>query len=104
MRRAAVAHDAPFRTKCLPSKKSAEYSGYVSCGAKPETDANGVSVHSQPLPQSSWMPQGLIPSGCEPTGLGDQWMKLKLPWRGAGASVPQAYGSIDPSGRQNAER
>ncbi len=40
-------------TQCFPSKKSAEYSGYVGIGANPGKPAKTESVHSQPLPTRS---------------------------------------------------
>ena len=44
---AAVAGDAPFITKCWPSKKSAEYSGYDAIGWNP---GNGANDGGRPLP------------------------------------------------------
>ena len=57
----AVAGDAPFITKCSPSKKSAEYSGYDAIGAEAGERRESVLVHSQPLPTRSSTPQALSP-------------------------------------------
>lgn len=40
--------EEPLSTMCLPSKKSAEYSGYSGMGWKPCKGLNSEAVHSHP--------------------------------------------------------
>src|SRR5439155_9936508 len=84
----AVAGDAPFMTKCSPSKKSAEYSGYDAIAWKPGNGANGVLVHSHPLPTRSSTPQALDPVGCAPAGPGSHEEKSNTPCSAAGSASP----------------
>ena len=56
-------------TKCCPSKKSLEYSGYDAIARKPGNGAKVVAVHSHPFRRECSTPQALkeIPRGsCRP--------------------------------------
>jgi hypothetical protein len=79
MRFRDVTGEAPFITKCRPSKKSAEYCGYDAIGLKPSKGEKGVDVHSQPFPMRSSTPQALAPSGEHPIGSGSKRRKSKFP-------------------------
>src|SRR5439155_15245600 len=106
----AVAGDAPFMTTCWPSKKSAEYSGYDGIARKPENGANGVLVHSHPLPTRSSTPHALLPAGWLPAGSGSQLEKSNTPRAAVGSSFPQGWvraltsGAEDSSGAPYAAR
>src|SRR5439155_2347970 len=84
----AVAGEAPLTTKCSPSKKSAEYSGYDAMARNPGNGANAVLVHSHPLPTMSSTPQALAPAGWLPAGSGSQLEKLNTPWTAPGSASP----------------
>ena len=82
-----MAGEAPFITRCSPSKKSAEYSGYEAIALNPGNGAKTVLVHSQPLPTRSSTPQALLPLGWLPAGSGSQLEKSNTPCSGDGLGV-----------------
>src|SRR5712692_6146683 len=93
-------------TKCSPSKKSAEYSGYDGIGRNPGNGPNVVLVHSQPLPTRSSTPQALAPVGWLPAASGSQDEKSKTPCASVGSALPHGWARsvASPCGDPNAAR
>ena len=85
---AAVRGEPPFITKCLPSKKFAEYPGIKRKWLKSWKRRKGVRVHSQPFPSRSATPKSLAP-GYAPIGTGPSAENQNSHAGESGAAIPR---------------